>query len=50
VLGGADGQYNSWPNIQTQQFHEILKYATVSRVGIYNHLRPGDEREVAGQR
>ena len=31
--GVVDGQYNSWSNIYTQKFHEVQKYATVSRGG-----------------
>jgi C4-dicarboxylate-binding protein DctP len=31
--GVVDGQYNSWSNIYSQKFHEVQKYATVSRGG-----------------
>lgn len=33
--GVVDGQYNTWSNIYTQKFHEVQKYATVSRGGTY---------------
>lgn len=33
--GVVDGQYNTWSNIQTQKFHEVQKYVTVSRGGVY---------------
>jgi C4-dicarboxylate-binding protein DctP len=33
--GVVDGQYNTWSNIYTQKFHEVQKYATVSRGGVY---------------
>jgi C4-dicarboxylate-binding protein DctP len=31
--GVVDGQYNSWSNILTQKFHEVQRYATISRGG-----------------
>ena len=31
--GVVDGQYNTWSNILTQKFHEVQKYATISRGG-----------------
>ena len=37
MLGNADGQYNTWSNVTTQKFHELQKYATVSRGGTYNN-------------
>ena len=33
--GVVDGQYNTWSNILTQKFHEVQKYATVSRGGAF---------------
>ena len=33
--GVVDGQYNTWSNVYTQKFHEVQKYATVSRGGVY---------------
>jgi C4-dicarboxylate-binding protein DctP len=33
--GVVDGQYNTWSNIVTQKFHEVQRYATVSRGGVY---------------
>jgi C4-dicarboxylate-binding protein DctP len=33
--GVVDGQYNTWSNIYTQKFHEVQKYATVSRGGVF---------------
>jgi C4-dicarboxylate-binding protein DctP len=33
--GVVDGQFNTWSNIYTQKFHEIQKYATISRGGVY---------------
>lgn len=33
--GVVDGQYNTWSNILTQKFHEVQKYATVSRGGVF---------------
>jgi C4-dicarboxylate-binding protein DctP len=33
--GVVDGQYNTWSNIYTQKFHEVQKYATVSRGGAF---------------
>jgi len=33
--GVVDGQYNTWSNILTQKFHEVQKYATVSKGGVF---------------
>jgi C4-dicarboxylate-binding protein DctP len=33
--GVVDGQYNTWSNIFSQKFHEVQKYATVSRGGVF---------------
>ncbi|HYU18989.1 MAG TPA: DctP family TRAP transporter solute-binding subunit [Chloroflexota bacterium] len=33
--GVVDGQYNTWSNIYTQKFHEVQKYATISRGGAF---------------
>lgn len=33
--GVVDGQYNTWSNIYTQKFHEVQKYATISRGGVF---------------
>jgi C4-dicarboxylate-binding protein DctP len=33
--GVVDGQYNTWSNVLTQKFHEVQKYATVSRGGVF---------------
>jgi C4-dicarboxylate-binding protein DctP len=33
--GVVDGQYNTWSNIVTQKFHEVQKYATISKGGTY---------------
>jgi C4-dicarboxylate-binding protein DctP len=33
--GVVDGQINTWSNIYSQKFHEVQKYATVARGGIF---------------
>jgi C4-dicarboxylate-binding protein DctP len=33
--GVVDGQLNTWSNILTQKFHEVQKYGTISRGGVF---------------